>query len=102
MGKRSRQRYLSACANEDRKSLASVGPDSEIGPRAHVDRLYRLRRIFPALFLAAYALLLWYQHDETPPGLHNDTAEEALRAILLLDQHKFQPIAVGVIGTSTE
>ncbi|MFB3825714.1 MAG: glycosyltransferase family 39 protein [Bryobacteraceae bacterium] len=64
--------------------------------------LSRVGRAAPAFILVLYALLLGYGYDRTPPGLNNDAAEEALRAIYLLDQHRFQPMAVGVIGTSTE
>jgi hypothetical protein len=54
-----------------------------------------------AAIFAAYAALLLYAHGRTPPGLNNDVAEEALRAIYLVAGHRFEVITFAV-GNSAE
>jgi hypothetical protein len=50
---------------------------------------------------AAYAAVLLYAYGRTPPGLNNDVAEEALRAIYLVQGHHFEVITFAV-GNSAE
>jgi hypothetical protein len=50
---------------------------------------------------AAYGAMLLYAHGRTPPGLNNDVAEEALRAIYLVQGHHFEVITFAV-GNSAE
>jgi hypothetical protein len=52
------------------------------------------------IFLA-YAAALLYAQGRTPPGLNNDVAEEALRAVYLVQGHHFEVITFAV-GRSAE
>jgi hypothetical protein len=51
--------------------------------------------------LLAYAAALVYRREAVPGGLSNDATEEALRGVLLLAQHRLEPIT-GAIGNSAE
>ena len=55
----------------------------------------------PAPVLLAYVAALVFRRDAVPAGLCNDTAEEALRGVILLAQHRFEPITT-VLGNSAE
>jgi hypothetical protein len=54
-----------------------------------------------AAIFAAYAAALVYAQGRTPPGLNNDVAEEALRAVYLVQGHHFEVITFSV-GNSAE
>ena len=54
-----------------------------------------------AAIFAAYAAVLLYAQGRTPPGLNNYVAEEALRAIYLVQGHHFEVITFAV-GRSAE
>lgn len=54
-----------------------------------------------AAIFAAYAAALLYAQGRTPPGLNNNVAEEALRAIYLVQGHHFEVITFAV-GRSAE
>jgi hypothetical protein len=54
-----------------------------------------------AAIFAAYAAALLYAQGRTPPGLNNDVAEEALRAVYLVQGHHFEVITFAV-GNSPE
>jgi len=51
--------------------------------------------------LLGYAAALVYRRGTVPSGLSNDAAEEALRGVLLLAQHRLEPIT-GAIGNTAE
>ncbi|HEX5044728.1 MAG TPA: hypothetical protein VFV75_17650 [Candidatus Polarisedimenticolaceae bacterium] len=55
----------------------------------------------PWLLVPVYLAALAYRRDTVPAGLCNDAAEEALRGVLLLAQHRLEPIT-HVLGNSAE
>jgi hypothetical protein len=61
----------------------------------------RWAALAPWAVLPAYLAALAYRHDTVPAGLCNDAAEEALRGVLLLTQHRLEPITT-VLGNSAE
>ena len=69
------------------------------GPPPKTSRRNALAAV--AAIFSAYAALLLYAHGRTPPGLNNDVAEEALRAVYLVAGHHFEVITFAV-GNSAE
>ncbi len=61
----------------------------------------RLGTAAPWLVLPLFVAALSYRRDTVPAGLCNDAAEEALRGVLLLAQHRLEPIT-HVLGNSAE
>jgi len=54
-----------------------------------------------ACVLVANAAALFYAREQSPPGLNNDVAEEALRGVLLVDARRLE-IMTFSIGNSAE
>ena len=77
-----------------RKPARAIG-----GPPPKTSRSNALAAV--AAIFAAYAAALLYAQGRTPPGLNNNVAEEALRAIYLVQGHHFEVIAFAV-GRSAE
>jgi hypothetical protein len=66
--------------------------------KAVVNRL----KLLPVLaILCAYVALLILWRDKVPDGLFNDTAEEALRGLYLVEGHHFEVITLS-LGNSAE